>query len=460
MIHKKKDFSTNPRGRLNYIFNGAKHEHKVKQTRFIHGTAIAEPDKTDGGYDISDLENEFLATAAMHTGKGKKLFSHYIISLAPGEGLTDDQWQDVLTEYMRAMGYSASDTLYCGGVHNDTYKEHMHISACRVRMQPGGPLVSDKNDYQRGFNILRKLEQKYGVTAVQNPEKNWGHDYTKGEIKNAGGRENAKKHDEAEVIRARIKSIWAKCKPKTMSQFAIALAQAGIDIKVRCTADGNNKPLGISYKLQTSEHWIPGSKVKKSRLTWANLQKREHINYIPDRDNFALGISKSNNNNDLGISVYQPINKRVLFKYNRVQPPYQLCKRGNTYYVRLDFRARVTLLQIARSRNQITRQHQFKGLYKSYSQLAIEDALKIVLAAINLLLRLLFGVYVGQPVYWIEGDKNPGMQVVNNPPQPETLSLGGDDSALNDMFNNFEWARASYEKVETNEPYLSYLPER
>ncbi len=225
MIHKVKEFSEEAFGRLNYAAGGKGHEHKVENVEFIQGTMLSElkfintenpilgkrspnndPETSlapgpvlvtlddfmdavpavsaTGGnsgatddessahglaVDFSDLEDEFEAVASMHCGNGEKLFGHYILSLAPGETLTNEQWGEALTAYMEEMGYDEF-TKFCGFKHTDTDNEHLHILTCRVRMEKGGPLVDDSNDYAKGIVVMRKLEQKFGLQIVANPD--------------------------------------------------------------------------------------------------------------------------------------------------------------------------------------------------------------------------------------------------------------------------------------------------
>ncbi|GAA3954531.1 relaxase/mobilization nuclease domain-containing protein [Allohahella marinimesophila] len=293
MIHKKKEFSPDALGRLKYIY-GAKHEHKVEHVRPIQGSCFAEPviEYDEKGkiasIDFDDVNDELEMQGLLHQGKGEKLYSHYIISLAPGEKLTDEQWSDVLQDYMGAMGYDAALTKYTAVVHGDTDLEHMHIVACRVVSELGGPLVDDTNDYDLGLSSMRRLELKYGLRVVPNPEDNFGKDYSKDEMKGYGSRDNAKNADEGSIIRARINDLWAKNKPVTFEDLALSLKEKGVDIKCR---PGSPTPSGICYKLTASDNWISGTRIKKTRLTFEKLMSKEGIDYAPARDDKYLALS-------------------------------------------------------------------------------------------------------------------------------------------------------------------------
>jgi len=199
-----------------------------------------------------------------------------------------------LKEYMETMGYDET-TKYCGFIH-DTDNQHMHILTCRVQLKPGGPLVDDSNDYAKGMEAMRKLEKKFGLQIVANPEDSWGVDIKKEQFKYLGGnREEANKamlngprKDWAAVIRARVNEAWSTNKPRNMGEMVDVLKAVGVDVKVRANKAG--EPEGISYQAHGSSAWISGSKVKATRMTWRNLIEKEGITYNPHKHNAALGL--------------------------------------------------------------------------------------------------------------------------------------------------------------------------
>jgi hypothetical protein len=356
MIHIKLKFDSTAKARLNYVFNGKDHEHDVARSRFIPGTMLMEPaidstSATDGSngatggrtsgkkgksratgpaVDASALEAEMNMVASMHRGKGEKLFSHYILSLPEGEHLTDDQWQDVMTDYMEALGYDDS-TKYCGGIHEDTLNEHCHITACRVKCQLGGPLVSDQNDYEKGMAALRRIEIKYGLTITPSPSENWGGaEPSKGQVKHHGSVEEAKKHDLGAIIRARINRAWDIQKPRTIAEFVTGLKAVGVDIKIRTNKNG--EPEGISYKPTEGSTWMSGSKVKATRLTWKALTTKEGIKYDPIRHNSFLRLPQPSDAHVARLQAFQPLNKRQVIAVKATRARVRVYQRGPTYF--------------------------------------------------------------------------------------------------------------------------------
>lgn len=459
MIHKVMPFGETAAPRINYALGGD-HEHKVEGIEFIPGTMLSEPiplgrdepmpeemqtlndiirsisernatadtfaatggnsDATDGtnaanapqdgkqprkknkplAYDWSDLNDEFEATASFHQGKGEKLFGHYIISLAPGETLTNEQWGDVLKEYMDALGYDEF-TKYCGFIHNDTQNQHCHILSSRVRLEPGGPLVDDSNDCAKGMECMRKLEKKYGLQIVANPEESWGKEIPKGEFKYLGGdRETVLKNklegpnkDWAEIIRARVKETWNTAKPRDMAEMVESLKAHGVDIKIRTNKAG--EPEGISYRAHGSDAWISGSKVLAKRLTWQNLIGREGIAYHPAKHNEALGIPVPAGVGYVRTDVYQPLNKIQVRAIMRTKLRVRIYERRGVHYAGFGF----------------------DNLFKTGKQRHDEKMARLYAELAKAIVEMLFGVRYGRaapPIVTTDGQRPEGMKPIRD----------------------------------------------
>ena len=291
--HNPKESRLACRPTLSYIYRGEGHEHTVSLVKHLGGNLFSQsPIKLDVSGNLLDIEldaieNELNAQASLHKGKGEKLFKHYVISLAPNEQLTPPQWLEMIGEYMKDLGYDNS-TKWVAVQHSDSACQHVHILSCLVKNDFGGTLVKTNNDYQAGWARMRKYEEKFGLQQLQNPDQNFGHNYSKGELKGHGSRANAVKHDEASIIRARFKNLFEKEKPATMKALVEGLAKRGVLVKLSLKNAGDIQ--GINYSIN-GKNWISGSKVKKSRLTWSALQHKEGISYVPARDDAALGLS-------------------------------------------------------------------------------------------------------------------------------------------------------------------------
>lgn len=380
MIHKKLEFSTGCEGRLNYVYRGDNHEHEVVMVRHLGGNIFSGDPLTKDprtglvtDVDTSQIQQEMEVQASMHTGKGENLYGHYVLSLAPGESLTESQWLHAVTEYMQAMGYGSS-TKWTAAIHDDSGCQHCHLVTCRVKNEPSYPLVSDSNDYEKGFKTIRKLEERFGLQHVDSPDQSWGQEYTKGEIK-AGADRNGPDAgvDDAVLIRRKFSDLWKEGKPKTMPELIEALNKCGIETQICTNKQGD--PVGINYRVKGREAWISGSKVKSTRTTWGKLISKEGIDYKPWRDNPALGLparEKTESTGPEGFCVFITLthhqHKRLKLS-GKKHNVYQVPRKGPV--VRIDF-------------NFLLSPHQRKAKALARTTHAVMEALRTVL-------ELLFG---------------------------------------------------------------------
>lgn len=304
-ISKKLKSRSESHATLEYVYRGEKSHPVLGKTgnllinnaRHIGGQ-LSSSDPFQYGSDckpnhvnIDELASELdqQITKYRGLGSGKKLIQHYVVSLAPGETLSDKEWRKVVKMFMDEMGY-ANDTLYTSCVHTEKDHEHAHIVACRVRHN--GKLVSDKNDYEKAVAASRKIEKQFGLKITPNPDQTMGVEPTRKSVELDRKGIKSLGDDPAVIIRKRINTVFdAKdsMTQMTMSEFADKLKEQGIQIKVKLNKE--NQPIGINYSLD-SKLWISGSKIKKTRTTWTALLAKEKIDYNPSRDNVALGIGR------------------------------------------------------------------------------------------------------------------------------------------------------------------------
>ncbi|SNB59303.1 Relaxase/Mobilisation nuclease domain-containing protein [Marinobacter sp. es.042] len=480
MIHKKKEFSHDAFNRLNYAAGGKGHEHKINGLVFVQGTMTSElkfiesdlpeqhepvrgdtstvPSGVSGnvekcgssegivGVDFSDLQNEFEAVAGMHCGKGEKLFGHYVISLAEGESLTSDEWGRAMREYLSVMGYDET-TKFCGFKHADSKCEHLHILTCRVQLKPGGPLVDDSNDYEKGMQAMRVLERKLGLKVVPNPHETWGVDWNKSDFKHWGGsrekvneaENSGRRSDWASVIRGRMAKILEKNKPRNMTEFAQATKASGISIKIR--TNRNDEPEGISYSVEGSGVWIAGSKVKAARLTWQNLIKREGISYDPHKHNLSLGLAPRPETL-VRVDAFQVLNKRQAYVIERTKLPVRLYRHGDRYYAGFGFEQ---LLKTGKER---------------YEEMIRDQLIQLVLY----ILELLFGCRqgrAGEPLLTNDMDIPSGLEVVKDDVGDEAWLIQlADDKRSSPKVRNELGENLSEEILKIHEEWVSPRTER
>jgi len=305
---------------LEYIYRGKGHEHDVNLIKHIGGNVFAQDpiERNEFGLpqnvDVTELAKEFEEQAELHKESGRKLFKHYIISLAPGESLEPHQWfEHINNDYLPALGYDNS-CKWIACQHDDKQHSHVHIFTCMTKAD--GELVKSTDDVMLGFDSMRRLENKYDLQKLESPDENWGKHFSKGELKHYGSRKDAKSSDWGSIIRARFNQIETEHDgklPNTMTKLVVALANKGIEVKAR--QDDEGKIIGLSFKADGGPY-LAASKIKKSRLTFPNLQKKEGVSYVPERDNAAFGIG----NNALNLNVSIQITEHE-FKMIKVLKP-------------------------------------------------------------------------------------------------------------------------------------------
>lgn len=159
MNFEKHRFGQNFQYRLSYIYRaihiGRKRKSMPSQVYHLGGGVINRPNITlnergeVSDYDIGPLLMELNMQASLYAGTGNQLCAHYSLSLSPDESLTPYQCLVAARLLMIELGYG-SDTRWTSVIHRDTRSLHVHVVACRVKLDR--TLVDDSNDYARGVD--------------------------------------------------------------------------------------------------------------------------------------------------------------------------------------------------------------------------------------------------------------------------------------------------------------------
>lgn len=107
---------------------------------------------------------EYMRLFAGMNERVKLPYAEFILSLYPGETLTDKQWLSLANEYVERMGYGRC----CYAVVLNTDKAHQHVHVLLTTVDEEGRSVPSGNNYRRSEKISRELEQKYGLMPVEN----------------------------------------------------------------------------------------------------------------------------------------------------------------------------------------------------------------------------------------------------------------------------------------------------
>lgn len=111
-----------------------------------------------------EMSKEFNLVRQLRPRLGKAVY-HVSLNLPPDEKMNDKNFVSMGLDYLKGMGFD--DNQYIIYRHDDQSHQHIHIVANRVKFS--GDLVSDSKDYKRSELLVRKLEQKYGLSLL--PEK-------------------------------------------------------------------------------------------------------------------------------------------------------------------------------------------------------------------------------------------------------------------------------------------------
>lgn len=90
-------------------------------------------------------------------------YAEFIISLYPGESLSNEQWISLTGEYIERMGYGKS----CYAVVLNTDKAHSHVHVLLTTIDEEGKSIPSGNNYSRSEKVSRELEQKYGLLPLE-----------------------------------------------------------------------------------------------------------------------------------------------------------------------------------------------------------------------------------------------------------------------------------------------------
>ena len=197
------------------------------------------------------LANEFAISRQLRP-KLNQVVCHVALSLRPEEHLNNASWQTAIAQYLKEMGFTNNQ--YVAVKHTDKENhEHIHLVTSRVRMD--GSVVSDSWDWTRSQDVIRKLEQNFGLAAVPSSWQSDRQEQTKSQI-----------DKELETGKATVKRQLADkidatlANTESLPDFIEHLNLEGIEVRV--DRDRKGKPKGIAYKFDGVS--MAGSSVGKA----------------------------------------------------------------------------------------------------------------------------------------------------------------------------------------------------
>lgn len=231
--------------------------HKIIKDAYFKGALRYVLDPAKGlliGGTFGSHQSPSQIAREMHEVAGDRLRKpvfHAVLSLRPGESLSNDRWNEAARRYMASLGYE--DVPFVLVRHTNREHDHVHIVASRVRYD--GSVVSDRQDRFKGLSAVRELSREFGLSM---------------------GSPSSRSRVAAEV-RALVRSA-AQGRP-TFATFLSRLEASGVRVTTHVSPTAR-KVQGLSFHLD-------GVTFKASHLgrdlSWSGLQKLG-VRYDPKTD--------------------------------------------------------------------------------------------------------------------------------------------------------------------------------
>ncbi|WLG30193.1 relaxase/mobilization nuclease domain-containing protein [Pseudomonas lurida] len=273
------------RNRIEYIFGLSKHEHAITTIKTIGKNCFA-PDPLRRGHskdkiDAEGMIQEFdaiekMRDSAIDSDRVIKPVWHAMLSLKPGESLTDEQWLEAVETYLADLGFGLENK-WVAVLHGDTDHQHVHIVANRICMNEEFTVVKDSNERMRSCDSISDIEDRFGLSKAPAPKETWGTPISRAQLE-------ASQRDGSMPLKHRMIARIAGAIETTAAaqgdMFMLVSLLRRQQIYVHFTKNAEGQPTGIGYEYQGTV--ISGRKLKRSRLTFQKLTQQEGISYDPE----------------------------------------------------------------------------------------------------------------------------------------------------------------------------------
>lgn len=218
-------------------------------------------------YDRAAMVADFTRQAKQNPDLTRSVW-HTSLSFAPQDETrlraNPQLVQQVASDYLKSMKLDQSQ--YVVIQHRDTAHSHLHIIANRVRFD--GHTVSDGQNYARQTQLMRQIEERYGLTPTVEQSQ----------------RKSVERLPERDRSRIAMRDQVRDCLKKSANaqELRQALAKHGIRIEVNRAADNVARGLTFS-KLSKDDKGeeittsFKGSKLHKN-LSLVNVQRQLRLN--------------------------------------------------------------------------------------------------------------------------------------------------------------------------------------
>ena len=236
---------------------GALYYNKEKVDRdeaeILYWQKMLEPFDKHGRMDVDACMESFRPYLEANCRTTNTVF-HVSLNPSPEDKLTDEQLREIANEYMQKMGYGNQP--YIVFKHKDIDREHLHVVSLLI--DENGRKLSHDYEARRSMDILRSLEQKYGL-----------HPSVKGQEQT--DREGLRKVNYPEGnVKQQVSSVVRSClrnyKCSSYGELRTLLEQFNVSVEERTgTIDGRNYA-GIVYGAMTEDGYGVGTPFKSSKI--------------------------------------------------------------------------------------------------------------------------------------------------------------------------------------------------
>ena len=263
---------------------GALHYNKEKvdrdEAKILYWQQMLEPFDKHGRMDVDACMESFRPYLEANCRTTNTVF-HVSLNPSPEDKLTDEQLREIANEYMQKMGYGNQP--YIVFKHKDIDREHLHVVSLRI--DENGRKLSHDYEARRSMDILRSLEQKYGLHPSVK-----GQELTDKEgLRKVNYPEGNVKRQVSSVVRTCLRNY--KC--SSYGELRTLLEQFNVSVEERTgTIDGRSYA-GIVYGAMTEDGYGVGTPFKSSKIGkdvgYRALQKYYERSKAALRENDALG---------------------------------------------------------------------------------------------------------------------------------------------------------------------------
>ena len=218
------------------------------------------------GRSVHELIKEFVHFRKQNAEIEKATW-HNSLRLPPGDELHDHQWNEIVAEYMKRMGFKDNHP-YCIWKHDD--ESAVHIIACRIGLDSG--VYLGRNENLISTKIIQQLEVDFKLRLTKGP--NYDVD---GKLmpKQVAG---LKKKELNQAVRTGVEPTKQKLQRLidaaigdgvTVIQFMERLQMGGVEVRANVASTGTLS--GFSFSLDQVA--FKGSELGE-QYKWKQLQKR------------------------------------------------------------------------------------------------------------------------------------------------------------------------------------------